>query len=305
MTILRELDENEIWKIYENAQGERQHEWRFKGTDDNRLDNLERANLRRDEDDVAWYIDGTENGGKGNVRLETWSGNDKRWLNAEETVYAYLIDNLPNAFDQSDWAFQLYFGGGHHFGENNAGQGRRKWCDTGCYKVGLKKNGRVYLRKEPQHPVYCKNISSEEDRVQGQVRGRWIGLKMIRYNFTENNRICVALESYIDTASNDNNGRLNLRNQNWVRAEFTEDRGEWAFRNQQHRDEEMRDWINCSRNLDDNVDEGERRRPEHIITKPGGITANEPKTGNLGALRTDGVELKFQFWSMREIRPPR
>jgi hypothetical protein len=70
-----DLDRRDIRKLYADAAGSDAQEWYFSMENprsDNRLRNLQRANLRR-MDDGAWYVDGTENDGKGQVRLEAWS----------------------------------------------------------------------------------------------------------------------------------------------------------------------------------------------------------------------------------------
>src|SRR5215210_2450239 len=86
-----DVDKWDIRKLYASVTGDNAQEWHFNmqnPTSDNRLRNLERANLRRREDE-SWFVDGTGgNNGSGQVRLEAWceSGN-KKWLNTEVTVY--------------------------------------------------------------------------------------------------------------------------------------------------------------------------------------------------------------------------
>ena len=53
------------------------------------------------------------------------------------------------------------------------------------------------------------------------------------------------------------------------------------------------------RGLDENENH-EHRRAEDIINMPGGT--NE---GNIGSLRCDAMKLKFKYFSIREIKPPR
>ena len=129
-----DLDRYKVRELYPDAtdDDDRKQEWYFdmeNPRSDRRLRNLQRANLRR-RDDGAWYVDGTEDDGKGQVRLEAWSeSGNKKWLNTEVTVYVFYIDDLPDEFEPGRYAFQLYSGGGHH----SSREGRR--CEGACYKV--------------------------------------------------------------------------------------------------------------------------------------------------------------------------
>jgi len=282
-----DVDRWGIRKLYAEATGVNAQEWYFNmenPTSDNRLRNLESANLKR-RDDGSWYVDGTENDGKGQVRLEAWSeSGNKKWLNTEVTVYGFYIEDLPDKFDPGRYAFQLYSGGGHH----SSREGRR--CEGACYKVRLFKKGKIAVVKEPQHPVYCRNRGTKGATGE-EVMGRWIGLKQVRYNFEEDNRVYVANEAWIDDNS-DSAGELVIRNR-WRRVANVHDRGGWDAAAGQ-----MKDWDgNCPR-LDVNVNRQDREVTD-IINMSGGTDA-----GNLAALRCDGVKLKFKFFSLREIKPP-
>jgi hypothetical protein len=198
---------------------------------------------------------------------------------------------LPENFDQSTTALQLYSGGGHH--------SKDKKCDAGYYKIRLFKDGRVAVRKEPLHPFYCEDRGMDEV-TRKTVRGRWIGLKQVRYNFKENNKVCVANEIWIDEESDDD-GRLVPHN-GWRRVAHVEDKGGWGL-SEDMSDQEREEYIgkywkdDCPRQ-DRNVDR-EHRKIEDIINMPGGTDE-----GNLAALRCDGVKLKFKYFSVREIEPP-
>jgi hypothetical protein len=282
-----DLDRLDIRKLYSSASGEDAQEWYLNMENprsDRRLRNLQRANLRR-MDDGSWYVDGTENDGKGQVRLEAWSeSGNKKWLNTEVTVYGFYIEDLPDEFDPGRYAFQLYSGGGHH----SSREGRR--CEGACYKVRLYKNGKIAVVKEPQHPVYCRNRGTKK-AIDEEIRGRWIGLKQVRYNFKEDNKVYVANEAWIDDGS-DSNGELVIRNR-WRRVANVHDRGGWDASAGQM--EDLDD--NCPR-LDMNANRRDREVTD-IINMPGGTDE-----GNLAALRCDGVRLKFKFFSVREIKPP-
>jgi hypothetical protein len=302
-----DLDEYRIRKLYRDARGDREQVHYFNmdnPTDDDRLKNLERSNLRRDEDDRdSWYVDGTDNGGEGQVRLELWARRGRKFHNCEVTAYAFYKDDLQGA-DDINYAFQLYCRGGHHGG---SGTGR---CYGACYKAGLKKDGKVKVRKEPQHPVYCDDRGSN-DRVidSDRVKRRWIGLKQVTYNFRQGGKTCVATEVWIDTDSDDDRN-LRIRNGgNWRRVANVKDTGGWSWDDNDDRDREMRDFEDDCKCLDEN-ESRERRRPEDIITRPGGTDEDDDQDGhgvrdsNLAALRCDKAKLKFRYFSVREITPP-
>jgi hypothetical protein len=290
-----DVDKWGIRKLYTDAVGSDQQEWYFNmesPTSDNRLRNLERANLRRG-DGGSWSVDGTEKDGKGQVRLEAWSeSGNKKWLNTEVTVYGFYIDDLPDSYKQSKTAFQLYSGGGHH--------SKLKKCEAGGYKIRLFKDGRVAVRKEPLHPFYCEDRGTNKI-TDKTVKGRWIGLKQVRYNFKEDNKVCVANEIWIDEES-DNDGKLVPRN-GWRRVADVKDKGGWGLSedmSEQEREKYIEErWKDDCPLQDSNVVDRQHREIEDIINMPGGTDE-----GNLAALRCDGVKLKFKYFSVREIELP-
>jgi hypothetical protein len=292
-TSANDKDKWGIRKLYPNASDEKHQEWYIDMDDPKqtpRLKNLKRSNLKK-RDDGSLYVDGTDENGKGEVRLEAWSeSGNKKWLNTEVTVYGYYMEDLSSKFKKGDYAFQLYSGGGHHSKKN-----KKSKCEGSCYKIGLFKDGNVAVRKEPQHPVYCENRGKDQ-ATNSSVKGRWIGLKQVRYNFKEDNKVCVANEIWIDDSSDDD-GELKLSNR-WRMVANVKDTGGWGFSSEDHKKKEMKDWEGDCRRLDENSNH-EHRRVEDIINMPGGTSE-----GNLAALRCDGVKLKFKYFSVREIRPP-
>jgi hypothetical protein len=304
-TKVTDVDQWGIRKLYPNATGASAQEWYFNmenATSDPRLKNHSpRSNLRRISDDGSWYVDGIakymrdgeEKEGKGEVRLEAWSeSGNKKWLNTEVTVYGFYIEDLPEKFAQSKTAFQLYSGGGHH--------SKDRKCEAGGYKIRLFKDGRVAVRKEPQHPFYCEDRGTNKI-TDKTVKGRWIGLKQVRYNIKEDNKVCVANEIWIDEESDDN-GKLVPRN-GWRRVADVKDSGGWGL-SKDMSDQERKKYIeerwkdDCPLQ-DSNVVDRQHRKIEDIINMPGGTD-----DGNLAALRCDGLKLKFKYFSVREIEPP-
>ena len=175
---------------------------------------------------------------------------------------------MSKKYNQSDTAFQLYSGGGHH--------STTKPCDAGCYKIRLWKDGNVAVRKEPIHPFYCEDREKNK-ATEKEVRGRWIGLKQVRYNFEENNKVFVANEIWIDDES-DHDGKLEISN-HWRRVANVADKGGWGLAKDMNEDVRKKyikeRWHDDCPRMDENVD---RRHREHedILNMPGGT-----KEGNL------------------------
>lgn len=299
------LDRNKIRKLYPDATGDRNQEWFFdmvKGEETDRLGNHKNANLKN-ENDGSWSVTGAsglKNGiygkGKGQVRLEGWSqSGKKKWLNMEITVYAFHVKDIKgpeiDPASEMDYVFQLYGRGGSHK--------KGKECEAACYKIGVLRTkrdaGKVAVRKEVNHPFYLKERGVQPGTSKNII-GRWIGLKQVLYNFKGNNdRDCVANEIWIDDDSDDN-GRLKISN-NWRNVSNVNDTGNWGTHGVS--DKMMKKFMrNCPR-IDMNKNH-EHRKPEDIINVSGGSDG-----GNIGSLRCDSVKLKFKFFSIREIQPPR
>jgi hypothetical protein len=304
-------DEYQIRKLYPDATGNRKQEWYFdmnNGEKTDRLRNTKNANLKKEEDDDSWSVTGAKKlegegdnakwEGKGQVRLEGWSeSGDKKWLNMEITVYAYYDkdlqgqywddhDNKWKKFDPGPYAFQLYGRGGHHSSKDK--------CEGACYKIGLRKDGDVEVRKEPAHPCYLKDKGLKEG-IKNGVKDRWIGLKQVLYNFKNGDRDCVANEIWIDDESDDN-GELKISNK-WRNVSNVNDTGNWGTQGLDDDDKEK--FKDDCPVLDENV-KHEHRRAEDIINMPGGTDE-----GNIGSLRCDIMKLKFKYFSIREIQAPK
>ena len=314
-----DLDKHNIRKLYSDATGDRKKQaWYFddmvddKGKKINdRLGNEKNANLKK-EDDGSWSVTGAKevkkkNGksewlGKGQVRLEGWSeaeDRNKKWLNMEITVYAFYEFDLKGRNKQGkalmsnkiNYAFQLYGRGGTH--------SSKRRCEGACYKIGVRKDGAVAVRKEVNHPFYLTEMGKKKG-TEKDVKGRWIGLKQVLYNYKHDDKECVANEVWIDDESDDNGGKLKVLNK-WRNVSNVNDIGKWGM------EDLKQDYINKNFErtcevLDTNVDQNEshkHRQAEDIINEPGGTD-----NGNIGSLRSDIIKLKFKFFSIREIEPP-
>jgi hypothetical protein len=298
----RDLDRYDVRKLYPDATSDRvSEEWFFdmeEGSDTERLDNHEDANLRR-EDDGSWSVTGARKisgdgdnarwDDNGQVRLEGWSeSGNKKWRNMEITVYACYDKDLEGRnndgerFTPGPYAFQLYGRGGHH------GTSHDERCDAACYKIGLRMDGNVEVRKEPTHGCFLPDQGRRRG-TEEQVRDRWIGLKQVLYNFRKDGRTCVANEIWIDDRSHDNGRLADPPRNRWRHVVTVIDTGRWGG--------DCNSFVDDCDRLDGESDG--RRRKKHIISEPGG-----PRRGNIGALRSDEVKLKFKFFSIREIQPP-
>jgi hypothetical protein len=316
-TKVNDLDDkyHKVRKLYPDANDSRKREeWQFdleRGKRTERLRNVhDRTNLKKEDDDGSWSATGVTDkegegddakwrDGQGQVRLEGWSeSGQKRWLNMEITVYAKYDYDLKGRykdgegewtrFEPSDYAFQLYGRGGHHGGDG------RERCEGACYKIALMKDGDVLVRKEVNHPFYLENKGRKKGTDE-DVKDRWIGLKQVLYNFQKGDRTCVANEIWIDDESDDD-GKLKVSNK-WRNVSNVNDTGGWDT--QGLSDDYINDRYqrNCDR-LDENENHS-HRKPDDIINKEGG-----PEEGNIGALRSDKLKLRFKYFSIREIQPP-
>src|SRR5690606_33293120 len=110
------------------------------------------------------------------------------------------------------------------------------------------------------------------------------------YNFVENGKTYVRMESYIDDDVTDSKGNLVIRN-NWKRASVVEDRGGWATNDS--------DFNPGCAPLNKDSTKKYRQRDE-ILNMPGGTS-----TQNIAAFRSDDLTWNFKYLSVREIQPPK
>lgn len=214
-------------------------------------------------------------GSKGQVRLEAWSEDNKKWLNVEITGYSKLVKGSPT------YAVQQYSRGGHHSSSRQ--------CEGSAMKGRFYRDGRVAVTKEVNHPAYCGNRGVEQASTKS-LSNRWQGQKTVIYNIKgSDGKTYVLVEVWIDDDVTDSNGNLVVRN-NWKKVTTVQDRGGWSTGNDDFE-------TGCPR-MDKDRNSGNRERDE-ILSMPGGTTMS-----NLAAWRTDGSTNRWKYLSVREIIPP-
>lgn len=263
------LDKFGIKKIYPTAPGG--NEW-YVNMDNPASDPMFRnLETMKRQSDVSWQVDG---GSNGQVRLEAWSPVNKKWLNVEITMYAKMVEG-------SNELLQLYSRGGHHTSKDE--------CLGSAYKARLYGNGVARWVKEVNHPAYTSNRGTV-DVTDKPLMGRWVGFKAVIYNFVENGKTYVRMESYIDDDVTDLKGNLVIRN-NWKLASAVEDRGGWVTNDS--------DFNPSCAPLNKDSTKKYRQRDE-ILNMPGGTA-----TQNIAAFRSDDLTWNFKYLSVREIQPPK
>ena len=232
--------------------------------------NLQNLQLIK-QPDGSWQV---QNPIDGQVRMEDWSVQNEKWLNVEITEYAKIVDG-------TNPLLQIYGRGGHHTSTDK--------CLGSAYKARLYGDGRAAWVKEVNHQAYT-GIRGLAQATTDTLQGRWVGFKAIIYNFIENGRTYVHLESYIDNNVSDSNGNLVVSN-NWKLASVYEDKGGWSAASDP-------DFVaSCSPMSVDNP--GPFRQADEILSLSGGTG-----TQNLAGFRTDQITWDFKYLTVREIQPP-
>jgi hypothetical protein len=262
------LDKFGIEKMYPTASGG--NEW-YVNMNDPTSDSLFR-NLpsMTKQSDGSWQVSG---GDRGQVRMEAWSPTNEKWLNVEITMYAKMVSG-------SNELLQLYSRGGHHTSSNE--------CLGSAYKGRLYGDGDAAWVKEVTHPAYAGNRGNVQ-ATSSPLDDRWIGFKAVIYNFVENGKTYVRLESYIDDDVTDSSGNLVIGN-NWQLASVYEDKGGWATTNS--------DFNGTCFPMNKDSTQQYRQRDE-ILNLPGGTS-----TQNIAAFRSDDLTWNWKYLSVREIVLP-
>jgi hypothetical protein len=263
------VDKFGVKKIFPTAKGG--NEWYVNmenPANDPMFRNLE---TMKKQPDGSWQLNG---GSNGQVRLEAWSPVNQKWVNVEITMYAKIVSG-------SNELLQLYSRGGHHTSKDV--------CLGSAYKARLYGNGEAKWVKEVNHPAYTSNKGTV-DVTDKPLKGRWVGFKAVIYNFVENGKTYVRMESYIDDDVTDSKGNLVIKN-NWKRASVVEDRGGWSTNDS--------DFNPSCAPLNKDSTKKYRQRDE-ILNMPGGTS-----TQNIAAFRTDDITWNFKYLSVREIQPPK
>jgi len=262
------LDDFGIEKIYQTKSGG--NEW-YVDMDDPTSDPLFRnlPSMTR-QSDGSWQVNG---GSRGQVRMEAWSPSNEKWLNVEITGYAKMISG-------SNELIQWYSRGGHHTSSNE--------CLGSAVKARLYGDGEARWVKEINHPAYSSNRGSVQ-ATNEPLDDRWIGFKAVMYNFVENGRTYVRMESYIDDDITGADGNLVIDN-DWQLSSVVEDRGGWSTGSS--------DFNSSCSPLNKDSSQQYRQRDE-ILNMPGGTA-----TQNIAAWRSDDLTWNWKYLSVREIVPP-
>ena len=259
------LDAFGIEKIYPTKQGG--NEW-YVNMNDPKSDPLfKNLPSMTKQADGSWQVSASQ------VRMEAWSPSNEKWLNVEITEYAKIVGG-------SNYLLQMYSRGGHHTSSNE--------CLGSAYKARLYGDGEARWVKEVTHPAYTSNRGSVQATTDS-LEGRWVGFKAVIYNFVENGKTYVRMESYIDDDVTDAKGNLVIGN-NWKLASVVEDRGGWGSGDSDFRSD-------CA---PVNKDSTSQYRQKDEILNTGGGTG----TQNLAAWRSDGLTWNWKYLTVREIVPP-
>jgi hypothetical protein len=222
------------------------------------------------QSDGSWQVSG---GSNGQVRMEAWSPESKKWLNVEITMYAKMVSG-------SNELLQMYSRGGHHTSSNE--------CLGSAYKARLYGDGEARWVKEVTHPAYTGNRGAMQV-TDDPLKGRWIGFKAVIYNFVQDGKTFVRMQSYVDDDVTDSNGNLVIKN-NWKLASVVEDRGGWSTSDS--------DFNATCAPLNKDSTKQYRQRDE-IINTSGGTS-----TQNIAAWRSDDLTWNWKYLTVREIVPP-
>jgi hypothetical protein len=148
-----------------------------------------------------------------NISAIDHSGLDKRgyitsqsdWKNVEMTGYI----NAKNVTDDEDLI--LYVRGERH-------NERYEGCLGTSYRGHLTYDGYTRFSKEQRHYSNQGVASIEKKPNLGSIIGKWVGMKMIVYNFEQNGKVNVNMEIWVDR---NNDG-------NWTKVDQWIDSGGWG-----------------------------------------------------------------------------
>jgi hypothetical protein len=258
------LDKFGIKELYPTKTGG--NEWYVNMNDPKSDTNFKNLPSMTKQSDGSWQVSASQ------VRMEAWSPQNTKWQNIEITEYAKMVGGTNELL-------QLYSRGGHH---TNSDQ-----CLGSAYKGRLYGDGHTTFVKEVTHPAYTSNKDSTQ-ATSTPLMDRWIGFKTIIYNFVENGKTYVHLESYIDNDVTDSNGNLVVKN-NWKLASVVEDKGGWSTTNSDFN-------ASCFPVNKDSTQQYRQR--DEILNLPGGTS-----TQNIAGFRSDDLTWNWKYLSVREIVP--
>lgn len=276
------VDKWGINKMYHTKAGGEEYFMSMDSLSDPRIQNVDGEGVTK-ASDGSWQGTG---GSNGQLRVELWSPaysdttqrRNARWLNVEITAYCKITAG------SASYAWQLYSRGGHHSGNYP--------CEGSAYKARfIDSSAETAVTKEVCHSSYASNEGRKTGIAGvsgGFGNGTWHGTKLVMYNINENGTLYPRLEIYVDTNCSDGNGNLVIKN-NWVLTSVYTDRGGWYA----GEDSFGTDCNGCGRARDE------------ILRTAGGNTRSGHANfnRNLVALRTDGVTIRWKYFSGREIDP--
>ena len=86
---------------------------------------------------------------------------------------------------------------------NTAPNGENQECEGTAYKGGFYFfSGKTRFAKEQWHNGGYS--FTNEPVVMGSLKGKWVGLKTVIYNFQLNGKTAVKMENYVDYDNNNN-----------------------------------------------------------------------------------------------------
>jgi hypothetical protein len=259
------LDKFGIEKIYATKSGG--NEWYVNMADPKSDPMFRNLPSMTKQSDGSWQVSASQ------VRMEAWSPENEKWLNVEITEYAKILGG-------SNELLQMYSRGGHHTDSNQ--------CLGSAYKGRLYGDGEAAFVKEITHPAYAGNRGIVQ-ATDTPLADRWVGFKTVIYNFVENGKTYVHMESYIDDDVTDSNGNLGIKN-NWKLASVYEDKGGWSSSDSDFN-------ASCFPTNKDSTHQYRQRDEIHNL--PGGTS-----TQNIAAWRSDDLTWDWKYLSVREIQAP-
>jgi hypothetical protein len=213
--------------------------------------------------DGQWYAEGNPPDYRTRIMVRSPEGMEF-WKNVEMTGYfkvvrTYQAGNVSAETEDAERTFQAYARGGTHSNVLMRGSdGKKRYLNC----VGSAYKGRIYFRgdasvaKEIGHSVYASKARHIQDTLTGSwapigknlfsplvnnynltdgqyYGGRWIGLKVIIFDFLENGKEYARIQTYIDdytssSSSTTQDGRTDLTpSNNWRLLSDVIDRGDW------------------------------------------------------------------------------
>ena len=128
----------------------------------------------------------------------------KDWKNIEMTIDAKV--NKAGSDDN----FAPYGRGGRHTGNGNP-----EGCEGSAYKGDVFFSGKVRFAKEQWHVSY---VFTDYKSPTSSIKGKWIGIKFVMYNFVQNGKTVVNMELWLDK---NNDGT-------WTKVDENTDKGGWG-----------------------------------------------------------------------------